>query len=124
MAISLACGRTSYETGKIGLEQADLVECTIRARKYCDRFKEKLGGLRCSEVRTTMGFDPEVGPVKLTLETFKEHEKCGYVTGTAAKLAAEIILEPLELYSAQIQGTLDMMAQFRKQQSEKASDNI
>jgi C_GCAxxG_C_C family probable redox protein len=123
MAIGLASGRARYETGKIGLEQADLVECSGRARKYCDRFREKLGGLRCSEVRAALGFDPAAGPVKLTPETFKEHEKCGYVTGIAARLAAEIILEPLELYTAQIQATLDMMAQFRKQMSTEGSND-
>ena len=122
MAISLASGRAGYETGKIGLEQADLVECSARARKFCDRFRERLGGLRCSEVRAAMGFDPEAKAVKLTPETFKEHEKCGDVTGTAARLAAEIILEPLELYTAQIQATLEMMAQFRKQLAAEGSD--
>lgn len=123
MAIGLACGRTKYERGKIGPEQPDLVECSVRARKFCDRFRERLGGLRCSEVRAAMGFDPEARAVKLTRETFKEHEKCGDVTGTAARLAAEIILEPVALYAAQIKATVDMMAQFRKQLAAEGSDS-
>lgn len=123
MAIGLASGRVQYETDKIGPEQADLVECSVRARKFCDRFRESLGGLRCSEVRAAMGFDPEAGAVKPTPEIFKEHEKCGKVTGTAARLAAEIILEPVSLYAAQIKATLDMMAQFRKQLAAEGSDD-
>ena len=123
MAIGLASGRVKYETGKIGPEQADLVECSARARKFCDRFRESLGGLRCSEVRAAMGFDPEARVVKLTPETFKEHDKCGDVTGTAARLASEIILEPAALYAAQTKATLDMMAQFRKQLAAEGSDS-
>jgi len=123
MAIGLASGRVKYETDKIGLEQADLVECSARARKFCNRFRESLGGLRCSEVRAAMGFDPEARAVKLTPETFKEHEKCGDVTGTAARLAAEIILEPVELYTPAIKATLDMMAQFRKQVATEGPDD-
>ncbi len=123
MAIGLASGRVKYETGKIGPEQADSVECLARARKFCDRFRESLGGLRCSEVRAAMGFDPEARAVKLTPETFKEHDKCGDVTGTAARLATEIILEPVELYATQIKATLDMMAQFRKQLAAEGLDS-
>jgi len=123
MAIGLAYGRTKYERGKIGLEQPDLVECSARARKFCDRFREKLGGLRCSEVRAAMGFDPEARVVKLTRETLKEHEKCGDVTSTAARLAAEIILEPVALYAAQTKATVDMMVQFRKQLAAEGSDS-
>jgi C_GCAxxG_C_C family probable redox protein len=115
MAIGLASGRVKYETGKIGPEQADLVECSARTRKFCDRFRESLGGLRCNEVRAAMGFDTEARPVKLTPETFKEHDKCGEVTGTAARLAAEIILEPVESYATEIKATVDMITQFRKQ---------
>ena len=123
MAIGLASGRVKYETDKIGPEQADLVECSARARKFCNRFRESLGGLRCSEVRAAMGFDPEAKAVKLTPETFKEHEKCGDVTGTAARLATEIILEPVELYAPEIKATLDMMAQFRKQLTAEGPDD-
>lgn len=123
MAIGLACGRVKYESGKIGPEQADLVECSVRAHKFCDRFRERLGGLRCSEVRAAMGSDPEATVVKLTPEIFKEHDKCGDVAGTAARLAAEIILEPVALYAAEIEATLDMMAQFRKQLAAEGSDS-
>lgn len=121
MAIGLAYGRSEYEPGKIGPEQPELVECSARARKFCDRFREKLGGLRCSEVRAALGFDPKVKEVKPTLKTFKEHEKCGYVTATAARLAAEIILEPSELYAAQVKMAVDMMTQLRKQLTKKAA---
>ena len=123
MAIGLAYGRTKYEAGKIGPEQADLVECSIRARKFCDRFRESLGGLRCSEVRAALGFDPKVKEVKLTPETFKDHEKCGQVTVTAARLATEIILEPLEIYVTQIKASVDMVTQFRKQLAAEDSDS-
>ena len=123
MAIGLASGRVKYETGKIGPEQDDLVECSARARKFCNRFRESLGGLRCSEVRAALGFNPEAKAVKLTPETFKEHEKCGDVTGTAARLAAEIILEPVELYAAEIKATVDTIAQFRKQLVAEDSDS-
>jgi len=115
MAIGLAYGRVEYETGKVGIEQADLLECSSRSRKFCDRFREELGGLRCSEVRAAMGFDPDARVTQLTPKVFREHDKCGDVAGAAARLAAEVMLEPVELYDAEIKATLDMMAQLRKQ---------
>jgi hypothetical protein len=39
-----------------------------------------------------MGFDSESRTTNLTLETLKEHDHCGDVTGPAARFAAEVIL--------------------------------
>lgn len=94
IAIGVAYGRAKYEAGEIGMEQVELLESVIRARRLCHRFKEKFGGLRCSEVQVWAGFNTEVGAAQFTPEIFKDHAKYGDVTGPAARLAAEIILEP------------------------------
>lgn len=119
MAIGLAYGRAKYEAGKMGMEQVELIECTLRASRFCDRFKERFGGLRCTEVQVSIGFTTEAGLVEFTPKIFKEHAKCGNVTGPAARLAAEVILEPRELFSAEIKAMLDGMARLRKQLAEE-----
>lgn len=123
MAIGLAYGRARYEAGKIGPEQAELIECNARARKFCDRFREKLGGLRCSEIRAKLGFALQAEAPKLTSQTFKEHEKCGHVTATAARLAAEIVLEPAEVYATQTKSAVETMTQYHNQLAREASES-
>ena len=120
MAIGLVYGRARYEIGKIGIEQVDLLECAARAGKFCDRFRAKFGGLKCSEVRAAIGFDAEARVAQLTPEILREHSKCGDVAGTAAAFAAEIILEPAEVYNAQVVAMLDMMKQLRRQMAEES----
>lgn len=119
MAIGLAYGRTAYVPGKVGVEQADLVECSARARKFCDMFRKEFGGLRCSEVRAAMGFDPNAQASKMTVQAFRDHDRCGHVAGRAARLAAEVMLEPPALYQAQVKASADMMSDLRKLMAEQ-----
>jgi len=115
LALGLAYGRQDYEPGKVGVEQPDLVECSARARKYCDFFRQALGSLRCAEVRAHLGFDTGARAAALTPEAFRAHDKCGQVTGAAARLAAEVLLEPPELYADAVRASLEMMARLRKE---------
>jgi C_GCAxxG_C_C family probable redox protein len=117
LAIGLAYGRQGYEDGKIALEQPEMVECTARAKEYCDRFREQFGGLRCSEVREHMGFNSETRTTNLTLETLKEHDHCGQVTGPAARFAAEVIFQPSEQYSVAVRAVIDNMRKLRSSDS-------
>ena len=119
MAIGVAYGRKQYEPGKVGIEQPDLVECSSRARQLCDRFREQFGSLRCQEIRTKMGFTDNAGTAELTPQRFRDHDRCGYVAGVAARLAAEVILEPSELYQPQVEASLDMMRRLRQQMAEE-----
>ena len=117
LAIGLAYGRQDYEEGKIALEQPEMVECTARAKEYCDHFREYFGGLRCSEVREYMGFNTESRSTNLTLETLKEHDHCGQVTGPAARFAAEVILKPSEQYSMAVRAVVDSVRKLRSSDS-------
>ena len=123
IAIGLAYGRTKYEPGKVSAEQVDWLECMTRAGRFCDRFRERFGGLNCREVRASVGFDPDATLAQLTPERFKKHDRCGEATGTAARLAAEIILESMELYAAEIKAILDTMARLREQIAAEESDS-
>lgn len=89
----------------------------MRASKLCDRFKEKFGSLRCVDVMVSVG--RKEFPRFNTIEAFEEHAKCEHVTGPAARLAAEIILQPTELFADEINELLDDMRQIRKQQKNR-----
>lgn len=117
MAIGLAYGRAKFEAGKVGLEQPDYVEARVRAGRLCDRFKEKFGSLRCSDIKVSIrGADYKEYTSYNTIEAFEDHAKCGDVTGPTACLAAEIILQPTELFVAEINVKLGELAQLRELQ--------
>lgn len=117
MAIGLVYGRASLETGGVGAENPDFLEARVRASKLCDRFKEKFGSLRCVDVMVSVG--RKEFPRFNTIEAFEEHAKCEHVTGPAARLAAQIILQPTELFADEINELLDDMRQIRKQQKNR-----
>ncbi|MFC1980953.1 hypothetical protein ACFLVN_01755 [Chloroflexota bacterium] len=74
-------------------------------------FKEKFGCLRCSDVRLVIhgaDFKPHT---RYTVEAFAKHAKCGDVTGPAARLAAEVILAPTELFTDDINYFLEELRQ-------------
>ena len=121
MAIGLAYGRRKFETGKVSLEQPDSVEAKLRASRFCERFKEEFGGLRCNDVRASVrepSFNGSAVYSYNTVEAFEDHAKCGDVTGPTARLAAEIILQPTELFADEINACLEGLRQVREQQKE------
>jgi len=71
---------------------------TERAQKVCDRFQEEYGTLRCYDIqkrihgRTWDFKNPKDLEERLKREL---HDKCGPVVGTAARLCAQAILEPV-----------------------------
>ena len=117
MAIGLAYGRRKLETGKVATEHPEFVEALLRANKFCERFKEKFGSLRCSDVRVSVrGQNYKEYTRYNTIESFEDHAKCGDVTGPAARLAAEIILQPKDLFSEEVNAFLKDLHQVRELQ--------
>lgn len=115
MAIGLAYGRTHFESGKISREQPEFVEALARARRLYETFREKFSHLRCSDVRATVrGPDSKEYTRFDTMEAIEDHAKCGDVTGPAARLAAEVILQPTALFAPEIKAVLEETAQARK----------
>ncbi|MFC1982874.1 C-GCAxxG-C-C family protein [Chloroflexota bacterium] len=115
MAISVAYGRARFEDGKVGREQPDYQEAQARANKLGNQFQETFGSCRCDDIRVSIrGADYKDYTGINTLEAYEDHKKCGDVTGPAARLAAEILLEPTELFAAEIKAALEGMAQIRK----------
>ena len=114
MAIGLAYGRAKYEAGKVGREQPESVEAGARASRLCEKFKEEFGSLRCSDIKVSIRGDNYKDYTRFdTIEAFEDHAKCGDVTGPAARLAAEIILQPIEPFAAEINAQLEEIAQVR-----------
>ena len=77
-------------------------ESRSRTGWLCDRFKEKFGSLRCADVASLIRGADWKYPRYNTIERLENHARCGYVTGTAAALATEIILEPRTAFEAEI----------------------
>ena len=113
MAIGLAYGRGKFEDVKKvdewreGMEEPAMVEGLIRGGRLVDRFLEKFGSLRCRDIRHIVRGRPVSEdfrrPTKeYKVEYRKDHYKCGQVTGPAARIAAEIILEPKESFKDEI----------------------
>jgi C_GCAxxG_C_C family probable redox protein len=114
MAIGLVYGRANFESGKVGPENHEFLEARVRGSKLCDRFKEMFDSLRCADVMVSVG--RKDFPRFNTVEAFEDHAKCENVTGPAARFAAEIILQPTELFTDEINALLDDIRQIRKEQ--------
>ena len=117
MAIGLACGREKFEDVKLvdewreGMAYPPITEGLIRGGRLVDRFLEKFGSLRCRDIRHIIRGRPLAEdfrrPTKeYKIEYRKDHYKCGEVTGPAARIAAEIILEPRESFADEIHAFL------------------
>ncbi len=116
MAIGLAYAPAKFAAGKVCREDPEYTEATVRAHSFCEGFKEKFGCLRCSDVKAAVrGVHYKEYTRRDTIEAFEDHAKCGDVTGLAARLAAEIILQPTELFRAEIDAALEDLSQVRKQ---------
>ena len=117
MAIGLAYAPVKFDAAKVCREDPEYTEAAVRAHKFCEKFKEKFGCLRCSDVKAAVrGVHYKEYTRRNTIEAFEDHAKCGDVTGPAARLAAEIILQPTELFTAEINAELEDLRQVRKQQ--------
>lgn len=102
------CGGVTGGLVAIGLYRGsdDLGDCeavgaTMRlAKRFMGRFGEVVGAYTCPAVQEDVVFgrymDPGAGPENMkAFEAAQGFEKCGLLTGTGARLAAEIILEDL-----------------------------
>lgn len=117
MAISLVYGRETLEPGKTALEQPDFVEAIVRANRFCERFRAHFGCMRCTDVQAAVsGPDSKSYDRFNTIEAFEAHAKCGRVTGPAARLAAEVILEPTEMFAEEVSAFLNDLRQVREEQ--------
>ena len=115
MAVSIAYGRARFEDGKVGREQPDYQEAQARANKLGKQFQETFGSCRCGDIRVSIrGADYKDYTGINTLEAYNDHKKCADVTGPAARLTAEILLEPTELFAAEIKASIEGMAEIRK----------
>ncbi len=120
MAIGLAYGRAKTEEGKIAREQVDFTESLIRANRFGKKFQAKFGCVRCSDVKAAVR-GPDFRESYSTVAAFEEHAKCANVTGPAARMAAETILEPAELFAEEIEAHLEELRQARREQKKLAS---
>jgi len=114
MGIGLVYGRASLTTENVGPENLKFLETRVRGSRLCERFREKFGSLRCADVMVSVG--RKGFPRFNTLEAFEDHAKCEKVTGPASGFAAEIILQPTELFTDEINALLDDIRQIRKEQ--------
>jgi len=73
----------------------------IAARKFMDRFEEKVGSVLCPTIQEDVIFGRYMDPAasEENMEAFaraKGFEKCSLIPGIGARLAAEIIIESME----------------------------
>ena len=117
MAIGLAYGREKLEPGKTALEQPEFVEAMVRSNHLCEKFKAHFGCMRCSDVQAAVsGPDSKSYERYNTVEAFEAHDQCGKVTGPAARLAAQVILQPTEAFAEEMTAFLDDLKQVREEQ--------
>ena len=121
MAIGLAYGRTQYTEGLTAHEQPEYMETNLRVDKLCERFEEMFRSRRCGDVWVVVrSADYREYPSFNTIEAVLDHDRCGDVTGPAARLAAEIILEPVELSQEEINEELENLRQVREMQKRQS----
>ena len=73
----------------------------IAARKFMDRFEEKVGSVLCPKIQEDVIFGRYMDPAasEENMEAFakaKGFEKCSLLPGIGARIAAEIIIESME----------------------------
>ena len=129
LAIGLAYGRSKFEPGLINREQWESQEATVRANELCNRFTEMFGSPICRYVRLAVrepGFKDYIN--LNTIENFETYAKCGDVTGPAARIAAEIILEPTETFeqetNARIEEIVNIRQLMKKKSGQKSPSNL
>jgi C_GCAxxG_C_C family probable redox protein len=89
--------------GSDDVQDYDAVGATIMAaRKFMPRFEEEAGAVVCPKIQEDVVFgrymDPAASPENMkAFAEAKGFEKCGLLPGIGARLAAEIIIESLEV---------------------------
>lgn len=121
IAIGLAYSKGELKTGMVALEQPEEVETIIRTKRLAERFKEKFAGqLRCTEVQQVVrGADFKGYTRFTTADAFEDHAKCGDVVGPAARMAAEVILEPFEPFADEINAILGDLKEAREDKAKR-----
>jgi len=99
MAVGLMCGRSEFVNGTVARESEPYLEARARAASICERFEARFGSLRCADVWASVRGDEYQEFARFdTIEALEGHDKCGEVTGAAARIAAEAMLEPKETF--------------------------
>jgi C_GCAxxG_C_C family probable redox protein len=115
MAISIVYGRPRFEEDKVGREQPSYLEAQARANKLGNKFQEMFGSCRCGDIKVSIrGADYKDYTGINTIEAYEDHKKCADVTGPAARIAAEMLLEPSEQFADEIKQSIADMAELRK----------
>ena len=95
MVIGLVYGRSKLEKTA---ESAAYGETMRRAGLLCDRFAAEFGSTKCHDIQLKIYGkawnmrDPNI--YQDLRDTFAKENKCAIVTGRAAELTAEVIMEP------------------------------
>jgi C_GCAxxG_C_C family probable redox protein len=119
MAIGLVYGREAFEPGKVAHEQPGFLETRERSKMLCEKFVERFGSMKCADVRNAVGRIPLGDENYLyTVEGVKNHSKCGDVTGTTARLTAEIMLKPSDGFPLDIEDRIRDLNRVREQLSD------
>jgi C_GCAxxG_C_C family probable redox protein len=120
MAIGLLYGRAKYVDGQIARESTEYLEAQARAGKLCDRFLEKFGSMRCCDVSVNVRGDHyKVFQRYDTVEALEDHDECADVVGESARMAAEVILEPTEVFKPEMDALAAEVVEARKLLKEK-----
>ena len=100
MAIGLVYGREKFDDKINAHDDPVWLMGRTLGRYFCERFRRELGYLTCPDIKYQVrGIYPfEQSRVNPTPEEWERlhqnHDKCGDVCATAARLSAEVILEP------------------------------
>ena len=119
MAIGLAYAKGQLEEGRVFLEEEKDVEAMVRAAAFGNKFKEKFGCLRCDDVKAAVRGGSKGYEHFETDDAFEDHKKCAEVTGPAARFAAEIILQPTEVFADEMNVLLGDLRRLREDQKKK-----
>ena len=108
MAIGLTYGSSELVEGTAARESQEYLEARARTIELCERYRERFGSLRCCDVWVSVrGEDYKEYSGLNSLEALEDHDACGEVTGAAARMAAEILLQPTEDFRTE----MDAMAE-------------
>jgi C_GCAxxG_C_C family probable redox protein len=119
MAIGVMYGRESFEEGQIFRESGRSLEAQVRAGRLCEAFRDRFGGLRCSEVFVNVrGDDYREYPTLDTIEALRDQDTCGVVAGAAARMAADIMLQERASFQEEMNALAAEVAEPRRLQKQ------
>ena len=120
MAVGLMYGRRKLERETFVRESYEYMDAYIRSQRLCDIFRDRFGSLRCSDVRKTVRGE-ECGEYDRTgkLEEIEGQQSCREVAGLAARMAAEVMLQPAELFADRMNAMIEEVREPRELHKKK-----